>query len=350
MAKGSVFVGKVTGSAGNFTFSIDRGVQIVKSKISQQTNPSTLAQVIRRSAFKWCSLFYSMCEPILNHSFTIRKSNETSRAKFISSNIDSCPLVSAEQDIWSSYPDTYYVTIDDTKYLAIVEPYPVLTSNGSLKEIYSTFDQSESTNSANITSNIAYSGVTFQPATYMAIASGYVDSTSWWTNDGGVTVSEETVAASMLRMNGLEIGEMLTICFVIAKLNSDFDDSYGAASYPYLFAYVRIKLTGTHTVEITTSDSNITYGYLNEIGDSRTLSLLYFNYGDASGETYELTGGLAIRSSYNSTDGWKCSPSYMRISNSLKVDILTRDVATEDAMEELGWSIGELSELDPESV
>lgn len=69
MAKSNGFFGVRRGSTKSLTFSVLKGVQITKDRVSQVRNPKTLQQQIQRVIMNTACQAYRVLRPICNHSF-----------------------------------------------------------------------------------------------------------------------------------------------------------------------------------------------------------------------------------------------------------------------------------------
>lgn len=69
MAFVNSILGKIRGSIGDVTFSVNRGKVVAKAKVTKTTNKKTYAQSIQRAKMKPAQAVYSKLNEILNHSF-----------------------------------------------------------------------------------------------------------------------------------------------------------------------------------------------------------------------------------------------------------------------------------------
>lgn len=83
MAKSKSFFGMRTGSTKSLTFSILRGQQITKDRVSRVSNPQNLNQGMIRSIFSAAAKFYAKCRFILDHSWEGIEYGTPSQAEFM---------------------------------------------------------------------------------------------------------------------------------------------------------------------------------------------------------------------------------------------------------------------------
>lgn len=124
MAKGSAIVGKVSGSAGNFTFSIRDGEQIMSARIVKMTNPRTPGQVNQRVKFPNIVAMYRSFHGLLDECFERKQRSKQRRSvsnynRFISANLYSRPVFLTRSESAAGY--------------CIAAPYQV--SEGALRAI-----------------------------------------------------------------------------------------------------------------------------------------------------------------------------------------------------------------------
>lgn len=87
MAKSSNFFGLRTGSTKSLTFSVYRGQQITKDRVTRISNPRTTAQMQQRALVPIVAAARSMLKGIVNHSFEGIAYGETSLREFSSQNL-----------------------------------------------------------------------------------------------------------------------------------------------------------------------------------------------------------------------------------------------------------------------
>lgn len=350
MAKGSALVGKLRGSAGNFTFSIVRGEQITKGKMSQQTNPSTLAQVVRRAKFRYLTLFYNMASDLLNHSFVTKKKKQTSRNAFFSKNMGSCPLVMKSQTTWDEIPDdgtSIYESYNVTPWFL---PYNAQFSAGPLSNVNWSYSGATEGSSLGSTDLYLDTGV-YINGTSMAVVLNYKFSDEDEYNDSNVAnLSTLKRLAYILKKLGLSSNEMVTAAICTASYLDEDNADAGVWDYLHSFMYVRCKLNedGAASTEYSSSDIKRSSSVLQS--GTNYYVRVGFTTDNISDVIETVIGGVVIRSSYNSVDGWTLSDSYFAYDSDMTKYFLTVDNATEECLEACGYTIGELSELDPESV
>lgn len=350
MAKGSALVGKLRGSAGNFTFSIVRGEQITKGKMSQQTNPSTLAQVVRRAKFRYLTLFYNMASDLLNHSFVTKKKKQTSRNAFFSKNMGKCPLVMKSQTTWDEIPDEGASIFESYNVTPWFLPYNAQFSAGPLSNV--NWQYTGATTGATESSEVAYpdTGV-YINGTNTAIVLNYRFSDEDEYNDSNVAnLSTLKRLAYILKKFGLSGNEMVTAAICTASYLDEDEAEAGVWDYLHSFLYVRCKLNEDGTASTEYSSSVIERSSAVVYNGTHYFVRVAFNTDNISAVVETVIGGVVIRSSYNSVDGWTLSDSYFAYDSDMTKFFLTVDNATEECLEACGYTIGELSELDPESV
>lgn len=87
MAKGSVVVGKVKGSAGNLNFRVNKGQQIMAAKAVNVGNPKTRAQMMQRMRWKNYVKLYKLTRKTLKDSFENKDGRKTDYNMFMKSNL-----------------------------------------------------------------------------------------------------------------------------------------------------------------------------------------------------------------------------------------------------------------------
>ena len=87
MAKSSNFFGLRTGSTKSLTFSVYRGQQITKDRVTRISNPRTTAQMQQRALIPVVAAARSMLKGIVNHSFEGIAYGEASLREFSSQNL-----------------------------------------------------------------------------------------------------------------------------------------------------------------------------------------------------------------------------------------------------------------------
>ena len=83
MAKSKGFFGLRRGSTKSLTFSVLRGEQITKDRVSIVSNPQSLNQAVQRSIFAAAAKFYQKLQFILNHSWEGVKYGTPSQSEFM---------------------------------------------------------------------------------------------------------------------------------------------------------------------------------------------------------------------------------------------------------------------------
>lgn len=124
MAKGSAIVGKVSGSAGNFTFYIREGEQIMSAKVQRVTDPRTPGQVNQRVKLPNIVAMYRSFHGLLNECFerkirSKRRLAASNYNRFVSTNLYSRPVFLTRSESAAGY--------------CIAAPYQV--SEGDLRPI-----------------------------------------------------------------------------------------------------------------------------------------------------------------------------------------------------------------------
>lgn len=302
MAKGSVIIGKVRGSAGNLTFSVLNGQQIVKSKQGSRPAGSlpTYNQAWQQMKFKWASLMSQLTLELCDHSFTKRKDTESSVNKFVSVNASNFNPINKS-----------IVNVYDTSQEMALTMNRFQISNGDLNQIGLTFGADQTAWDVLPKNDAEYDCDDLVLQGFGTFPQSFFTGTNSKLKNLVKNETFLTQAAAWALDKGLAAGEMLTLVIILSDTgqainwgNGNIDLRAGLS-----MGYMRFKLNEdgeTFIVEASKQLLKQVYAIIPNSEDENTA--LAFQFQDS-----QQVAGLSLIHSQQLSGGWQADDSFVDI-------------------------------------
>lgn len=329
MAKGSAIIGKIKGSAGNLTFQVLKGQQIIKAKQGPRAAGTlpTYNQAWQYMSFKWASLMGNLTKQLTDHSFTKRANKESSLNKFVAMNVKNFNPVN--KGITTIYDKSLELPLTMNRFMI---------SNGSLNDVaFKPADiQTVGGSAAERAVALSFLKLAKAPASV--------------TNLNELIQSTEFLQAvtDYLQSKNVTAGEMITAVFFVSTQDTDkFTFNGKTLYYPRAMYYMRMKFDSDGTTVIVEPSANMFSDVTNINVAGKEVE---FKLSSVAEEDFTISGMTFIRSRQYS-GGWECSNSFVEISGE-GAGFAPQFVwnKSNETLFQQGWSTRELPILDPASL